>query len=145
MTAPERSQSLTWQERYDAAPTWQERYDTAPRPESMARGEKIGLAGFVLFLLMVCVGVALLVDRWMNDPWSRWNWDARADTVAAALNDRYVEDIQVHRETGHSGGRGSSRRIEVIVVDGRIRDDCAVKDDRHPVLVCDGPAPHEQH
>lgn len=105
---------------------------TGPR-RPLETSEWLPFAIFAPVLIAIMVGAYLLADRLINDPWGPAQWETRTDTVASALNERYVENIQMHRE------RTRSRKVEIFVIDGQMRDDCTVKDDRHPALTCVGP------
>ena len=123
---------LTWQERWDSA---------APAPgEPTTWREGLAITAIVVAIIAICVSAGFAVNHWLSDPWAGPNWVTREGIVQDALNAKYVEDIQVHREEGHGSFRGSGgHNIEIFVIDGTLRDDCTVKDDRHPVLTCVGP------
>lgn len=86
-----------------------------------------------LALVLVVCGISAL-DHVLDD---RADWIADAENVKAQLNDTYVEEIDYRRDYTRGGTNSPSGRVEIIVVAGVIRDDCAVILPRHrSALVC---------
>lgn len=91
----------------------------------------------VLLVAATVVGGIVLNVHLYKHADAQYDWAANAGVVQQALNDKYVEDIQVIRQEV-STGRGHTW-VQTFGIDGDVRTDCEVPDDTNPVIVCDVP------
>jgi hypothetical protein len=101
------------------------------------RGAFFNLVVAPTVTIMAALGILAVAVHVVRTQGEHIDWVANAPTVETALNDTYVEDIQVVRE------RRTNVRpevlIETVAIDGTVRTDCTVPNDTRPTIVCDNP------